>query len=72
MRSELWVVMSPSFVMTSSIFREVSFWKRRSRLVTMPISVRSAAMTGMPPMRCSFMRRSASPTVFSLKMVTGS
>ena len=36
------------------------------------ISVRSAAMTGMPPMRCSFMRRSASPTVFSLKMVTGS
>ena len=52
--------------------RDMSRWKRRSRLVTMPISILSASTTGMPPILFSFIRFSASPTVWSLEMVTGS
>ena len=70
--SVLWVVMMFSLVITSSMARFMSRWKRRSRLVTMPIRRLSASMTGMPPILLSCISFSASPTVCSLVMVIGS
>ena len=51
-----------------SIFRS----KRRSRFVTMPISIRLLSTIGMPPMPYSFIRCSASFTSASFVRVTGS
>ena len=71
-RSGLCVVIRLSLVITSSIRRDMSRWKRRSRLVTIPIRVLSGITTGIPPIRFSFISTSASPTVLSLPMVIGS
>jgi hypothetical protein len=54
-------VASGGFVMMSDRRRDSSFWKRRSRLVTMPTSLRPCVM-GMPPMFCSRISRRAVPT----------
>ncbi len=66
------VVTSPSDVITSSMARCGSRSKRRSRLVTMPTSLRSSSTTGMPPMWYSSIILSASATVLPRRMVTGS
>ena len=59
-------------IITSSMRRIMSRWNRRSRLVTMPIRMLSSSTTGMPPILFSRIKFRASPTVFSLEMVTGS
>ena len=71
-KSLISVVIKLLTVMISLIGSDISFWKRKSRLVTIPTSLFWSSTIGIPPILFSFINLNASATDASTVSVIGS